>query len=147
MGEEYSELRLVCEGLEALPSICNQLLTFSADVKVWLFDGDLGAGKTTTIKQLCRDLGSIDDPSSPTFNLINEYLTDGGYPVYHFDFYRIESEEEAFDIGVEEYFDSGYYCFVEWPERIPSLWPDRHIMLKLSVDEAERRVFEIRKYD
>ena len=137
----------VCEDQSGLPDIVRQTLEFSSGVWVWLFEGDLGAGKTTTIKELCRQLKCIDEPSSPTFNIINEYLTEDARPVYHFDFYRIKDETEAYDIGVEEYFDSSYYCFVEWPEKIPSLWPDQYMRVIITYDESERRTFEVRKYE
>ena len=137
----------VCEDQSDLPEIVRQTLEFSSGVFVWLFEGDLGAGKTTTIKELCRQLKCIDEPSSPTFNIINEYLTEDANPVYHFDFYRIKDETEAYDIGVEEYFDSNYYCFVEWPEKIPSLWPDQYIQVIITYDESERRTFEVRRYE
>ena len=143
-----SELQqFICNDQSELPEVVSQLLDYSSGTVVWLFEGELGAGKTTTIKELCRQLKCIDEPSSPTFNIINEYLTEDASPVYHFDFYRIKVEEEAYDIGVEEYFDSGYYCFVEWPDKIPSLWPDQYVQVAIKYDQSDRRIFEVRKYE
>jgi len=88
-----------------------------------LIYGEMGAGKTTFVKALCRALGVIDEVSSPTFALINEYQTTLGQPVYHFDFYRINDQDEALDIGIDEFFDSGHLCLIEWPERITNLLP------------------------
>jgi tRNA threonylcarbamoyladenosine biosynthesis protein TsaE len=147
MVDSTSELQLTCKGLGDLPVSVSRILDFGKGIPVWLFKGDLGAGKTTTIKELCRQLKCIDDPSSPTFNIINEYLTEEGEPIYHFDFYRIKSEEEAYDLGVEEYFDSGYYCFVEWPEKIQSLWSDQYLLIDITTGESDNRIFQIRKYD
>lgn len=102
----------------------------------------MGAGKTTLIKELCRALGVISTVQSPTFSIVNEYSTHEGHLVYHFDCYRLRNEAEAFDIGIEEYFDSGDYCFIEWPERIMSLWPARYYRVQLSVDAAGNRTVD-----
>ena len=91
--------------------------------KVLLFFGEMGVGKTTLIKEICKSLHSDDVISSPTFSLVNEYRTQDDDPIYHFDFYRIESEEEALDIGVEDYFYSGDWCLIEWPNNIENLLP------------------------
>lgn len=90
---------------------------------IFLFEGEMGAGKTTLISEICRQLGVTDDVGSPTFSLINEYGGDDGEPIYHFDFYRIDSPREALDMGVEEYFNSGCLCLVEWPDRLGHLKP------------------------
>lgn len=92
--------------------------------RIVAFYGSMGAGKTTFIKALCNVLGVIDTVNSPTFAIVNEYATDGGDNIYHFDFYRIKKIEEAFDFGYENYFYSGSYCFIEWPELIEELLPD-----------------------
>ena len=106
--------------------------------KVLLFQGAMGAGKTTFIKALCRSLGVGDRVSSPTFSLVNEYQAHEG-KVFHFDLYRIEEEQEALDFGIEEYWDSGSWCFVEWAERIPSLLPLHYTEVQLTViDETTR---------
>ena len=110
---------------------------YSSD-HIFIFKGSMGAGKTTFIKQICRALGVVSETSSPTFSLINEYETSSGEVVYHFDFYRLESEEEAYDYGYEEYFYSGNKCFIEWPEKIPGLIPDKFITIEIEVDGNER---------
>lgn len=107
------------------------------DQKVWLFHGEMGSGKTTLIKAICSQLGVTDVMSSPTFSIVNEYLTSNNQRIFHFDFYRIKNEAEAFDIGTEEYFYSGNYCFVEWPEKIPSLIPAARAEVFLSLEEDQ----------
>lgn len=94
--------------------------------KVILFNGTMGAGKTTFVKALAKHLGVKDATSSPTFSLVNEYLADNGNYVYHFDFYRIKNESEAYDMGVDEYLYSGNWCLIEWPENISGLIPQEH---------------------
>lgn len=107
--------------------------------------GEMGAGKTTFVSALMRGLGSADDVSSPTFSLVNEYVTGAGEPVYHFDFYRIDSPAEAFDLGYEEYFYSGALCLVEWPERIADLLPDDAMHLYITVLPDGSRTIESAK--
>ena len=122
-----------------LPEAANWLLNFAGTQKVFLFFGEMGAGKTTFIKALSRALGVIDAVSSPTYSIVNEYsLTDGS--VYHFDFYRLKSQEEAFDIGFEEYLYSKKYCFIEWPEKIKDLWPPEFVSVKIEVINQTTRV-------
>lgn len=122
-----------------LPEAANRLLNFAGTQKVFLFFGEMGAGKTTFIKALSRALGVIDAVSSPTYSIVNEYsLTDGS--VYHFDFYRLKSQEEAFDIGFEEYLYSNKYCFIEWPEKIKDLWPPEFVSVKIEVINQTTRV-------
>ena len=95
----------------------------TAENKILLFYGAMGVGKTTLIKELCKELGINEVTSSPTFSLVNEYHANDGAIVYHFDFYRIEDEEEAYDIGIEDYFYSDAWCLIEWPENIQNLLP------------------------
>ena len=104
-------------------------------VPFYILCGSLGAGKTTLIKTLCKTLGVQDAVSSPTYSLVNEYRTSSGPPVYHFDFYRINSLEEAYDIGYEDYFYSGHLCLIEWPERIEELLA-RENLLRISIEKA-----------
>jgi len=91
--------------------------------KVLLFYGDMGVGKTTLIKEICKELGTDDITSSPTFSIVNEYITSNGDTIYHFDFYRLNNEEEAYNIGVEDYFHTDAWCFIEWPSVIKNLLP------------------------
>ena len=115
-----------------LDDVAAELLDAAGPVRVWLFEGELGAGKTTLIKSIGARLGVTGTMSSPTFSIINEYRTTSGPPLYHFDFYRVKQEQEAFDIGTDEYFDSGNYCFVEWSDRIPSLIPDQQMRIRIT---------------
>ena len=105
--------------------------------------GEMGAGKTTLIREICDRLGVADTVTSPTFAIINEYKDRGHRPVYHFDFYRINRIEEAFDFGYEEYFYSGDLCLVEWPEKIEQLLPDNTMTVRITVDSDTARTFEI----
>lgn len=131
----------VCQNLTELPATAEKLLRLADGYMVWVFEGDLGAGKTTLIKALCTQLHVVDNVSSPTFSIVNEYATATDDTIYHFDFYRIKHEAEAMDIGVEEYFYSGDYCFIEWPSKIPSLLPDKYLKITLIlVSENQRQV-------
>ncbi|MDD3005244.1 tRNA (adenosine(37)-N6)-threonylcarbamoyltransferase complex ATPase subunit type 1 TsaE [Flavobacterium sp.] len=101
--------------------------------KVILFNGMMGVGKTTFIKALCKALGVEDATSSPTFSLVNEYETSKGETIYHFDVYRLKNEEEAYDMGMDEYLYSGAWNFIEWPEKIPSLIPEQYTSINLTL--------------
>lgn len=131
--------------LAALPAVARQLATAIAESghSVVAFEGEMGAGKTTLIRALGAVLGVADDVSSPTFALVNEYRNGRGQPVYHFDFYRVDSEEEAARLGAAEYFDSGYLCLVEWPARVAPLLPLPHLEVALTVTGPESRLLEL----
>ena len=109
-------MKIVVNCISELERAATSLLELINDNNIICFYGEMGVGKTTFIKEICKKLGVEDVVSSPTFSIINEYLTDNDESVYHFDFYRIEKEEEAFDIGYEEYFYQGNLCLIEWPE-------------------------------
>lgn len=111
--------------------------------KVVLFNGLMGAGKTTFIKALCKQLGVEDAISSPTFSLVNEYETAEGKRIYHFDLYRIIVETEALDMGIEEYLYSGNWCFIEWPEKIPNLLPEKFTTVNIREIETGERALKI----
>ena len=132
--------------LEGLGALADTLIGQAGDVRVWLIFGDMGSGKTTLIKALCAALGVKHTVSSPSFSIVNEYPL-GEEKVYHFDFYRIRSEQEAYDIGTEEYFYSGAYCFVEWPEKIPSLVPARHVEVSIAAGDNDERTIAISIHD
>lgn len=115
---------LKINNLNELLPVAKKFIEEMGDNTVFAFRGNMGAGKTTFIRALCKSLGVDDDANSPSFAIINEYRSaKTAELIYHFDFYRIESEEEAFDIGAEDYFYSGALCFIEWPERIENLLP------------------------
>jgi tRNA threonylcarbamoyladenosine biosynthesis protein TsaE len=110
--------------------------------RIFAFYGDMGAGKTTFIKALCEEMQVLDYVTSPTFSLINEYKTENNSTIFHFDFYRIKSLTEAYDFGYEDYFYSGDYCFIEWPELIESLLPEIAVRVYLKEVENGKRVIE-----
>ncbi|NVK52082.1 MAG: tRNA (adenosine(37)-N6)-threonylcarbamoyltransferase complex ATPase subunit type 1 TsaE [Flavobacteriaceae bacterium] len=112
--------------------------------KTLLFYGEMGAGKTTLIKELCKELGIEDVASSPTFSLVNEYHTVKNDIVYHFDFYRIEDENEALDIGIEDYFYSNAWCLIEWPKNIENLLPLESTEIHISVLENGQRNIQLK---
>jgi len=120
------------ENLADLPSAAEKLIQFAGDEKIFLFYGDMGAGKTTFIKSLCKFAGIDENVTSPTFSIVNEYRS-AETRIYHFDFYRLKKQEEALDMGYEEYFYSGNYCFIEWPEKIESLLPPHYIRIDIQV--------------
>ena len=125
--------------LDDIESAARDFIDSIGDDRVFLFDGDMGAGKTTFISEVCRILGADDDFGSPTFSIINEYSDRDGNPIYHFDLYRLESPQEAMDIGAEDYFFSGALCFVEWPDRLGELRPEESREVKISVNSDNTR--------
>lgn len=129
--------------LEELPIIAKEIIK-SAKHKVLLFYGEMGVGKTTLIKEIVKQLGSLDTVSSPTFSLVNEYHTTNGEKIYHFDFYRINNEIEALDIGVEEYFYSNCWCLVEWPNKVENLVPLNSVTVTITSSSDQLRTIELR---
>lgn len=129
--------------LSSIDDAARELIETFPDSRVFAFYGEMGSGKTTLIKALCRVLQVTDVTSSPSFGLIYEYKTSGSDSVYHFDFYRIEHLEEAYDIGYEEYLDSGEYCFIEWPEKVASLLPSETIKVFLNIVGNNERTMEV----
>lgn len=130
-------MEITVRDLSELDVAAGQFLKAVGDRRVFAFHAPMGAGKTTFIAALCRRLGVGDDSASPTFSILNEYRAgDGLTPVYHFDFYRLEHPEEAYDIGVEDYFYSGNYCFIEWPDIVDALLPPDTLDVNISVDVA-----------
>jgi tRNA threonylcarbamoyladenosine biosynthesis protein TsaE len=124
----------ICKSEADLLPAAAQLINAFPDSRVFALYGKMGAGKTTFIKVLCKMLGATDVIQSPSFAIINEYSTLKGDPLFHFDFYRIKKIEEAMDIGCEEYFYSGNYCFIEWPELIEALLPEGTVHVEISGD-------------
>lgn len=124
--------------LEKMPQAVEQFIAAMADRKVFAFYGKMGAGKTTFIKELCNALGTDDEVNSPTFAIVNEYVTPQG-PIFHFDFYRIKKEEEVYDIGYEDYVYSGNLCFMEWPELIEDMLPEDAVRVNIVENEDGTR--------
>ena len=145
LSKKYYFCRVIinASSLSDLPGIAKQIISYAADARIFLFYGDMGAGKTTLIKALCNELGSTDEITSPTFSIVNEYA--GPNKIYHFDFYRLKNQSEALDIGCEEYFYSGSYCFIEWPEKIPDLLPDNYVRINIEALEDNSRKVTIDK--
>ncbi|MBQ3709580.1 MAG: tRNA (adenosine(37)-N6)-threonylcarbamoyltransferase complex ATPase subunit type 1 TsaE [Bacteroidales bacterium] len=130
--------------VDGLDEVSDHLISLRDKADVVAFYGSMGAGKTTLIKNLCHRMGVTDEVNSPTFAIVNEYVTDEGEPVYHFDFYRIKKLEEAYDIGFENYFYSGNLCLIEWPEMIEPLLPENHIRVNIRPGETDdERYIEI----
>ncbi|MGW8122397.1 tRNA (adenosine(37)-N6)-threonylcarbamoyltransferase complex ATPase subunit type 1 TsaE [Roseivirga echinicomitans] len=140
-------LNLKSVGLNDLEGIAEQIITFGTGHNIWLLMGEMGAGKTTLSKELCKQLGVVDLVQSPTFSLVNEYLTKEGKTIYHFDFYRIEDVDELANIGIEEYFDSGRLCLIEWPEKVSELIPDEYVKIFIEALEDNTRVIKMTKHD
>ena len=129
--------------LEDLSYIAKEIIA-SLENKVLLFFGEMGVGKTTLIKEICKQLNVKDTISSPTFSLVNEYRTNKNEVVYHFDFYRIENEEEAYDMGIEDYFESDNWCLIEWPENVENLLPLKIVEIHLSMLENGQRNIQLK---
>jgi tRNA threonylcarbamoyladenosine biosynthesis protein TsaE len=115
-----------------LETVAEKLIREAGSNRVIIFNGEMGSGKTTFIKAVGHVLGVTEGMSSPTFSIVNEYETLSGEKLYHFDFYRLKNELEAYDIGTEEYFDSGNYCFVEWPDKVTNLLPRNHFEVSIA---------------
>lgn len=131
--------------LESLPAAAEEFVGLMDDYTVFAFNGDMGAGKTTFIRALVQALGvDAEEANSPSFSLINEYRSDTTAElIYHFDLYRLESLDEALEIGVEDYFDSGAVCLIEWPERVADILPDDTVRVDISEDADGSRLLKV----
>ena len=138
-------MQIYSNSVNDLPNVAEQLLQIASNKRIIAFFGEMGAGKTTLIKEVCARLGVNDTVLSPTFSIVNEYRTETGESVYHFDFYRSKSLSEVYDMGYEEYFYSGNYCLIEWSEKIVSLLPEEYIKINISVTGENERTFSIEK--
>ena len=129
--------------LDKISEAAAQFVAKMGNGKVYVFYGNMGAGKTTFIKAVCEQLGVTDVINSPTFAIVNEYEDGNGEPIYHFDFYRINKEEEAYDFGYEDYFYSGNVCFIEWPEMVKNLIPEDAIEVHIKENEDGTRTVNV----
>jgi tRNA threonylcarbamoyladenosine biosynthesis protein TsaE len=128
--------------LDEINEVAKQILEQNPN-KIILFNGEMGVGKTTLIKALAKKMGVNDVTSSPTFSLVNEYQTTNKQTIYHFDFYRLNNEIEALDMGADEYLYSGNWCFIEWGEKIPNLIPDLHSTISITLLSDGKRLLEL----
>ena len=138
-------MKTTIQSLEELPSVARQLLEEYPEERFFAFFGSMGVGKTTLIKEICRQIGVTQNVCSPTFAIVNEYCDGEGEPVYHFDFYRLKNIAEAYDIGYEEYFYSGCWCFTEWTEKIEPLLPDHYLRIDIT-EHNGLRTFETKDF-
>ena len=144
--QEVGEQFLVKDPHQLGP-LADKIKEIAADHSIWLFEGEMGAGKTTLIQAICKTFGVVDPVTSPTYTLIHEYRDQANETYYHFDFYRLQQIKEAIDIGCEEYFDSGHICFIEWPDLILPLLPEKYISIGIEVQPDDSRLIKISKHD
>lgn len=140
--EDSASERYTAADKTELKTIAEHILSRHPEARIFAFTGPMGVGKTTLIHAFLRVLGVSDRGASPTFSLVNEYRTHDGEPVYHFDFYRIESVEEVYDIGYEVYFYGGHRCFMEWAEKVEELLPEDTVLITME-KEGEKRVIRV----
>lgn len=140
-------IEAVCNNKTELPEIASLLINSFPNDRFFAFFGNMGVGKTTLIKEICAILGVADNVCSPTFSIVNEYIGDEGESIYHFDFYRLKNLEETYDMGYEEYFYSGNYCFTEWSEKIEPLLPDNYIRVNIYEEDNGTRHFSAKKIE
>ena len=136
---------LTLQSLTELPAAAEAIITHAGNNRIFLFYGDMGAGKTTLIKSLCSFLGTSDTVTSPTFAIVNEYQIPNN-KIYHFDFYRLKNQTEALDMGYEEYFYAGAWCFIEWPEKIPDLLPLHYTKVSIAALGDGSRQIDIENF-
>ena len=136
-------MRILVKDKKYLPAAARKILENTSGQKLLAFYGSMGAGKTTIIKAISKVLGAGDIVTSPTFTMVNEYRTNKNEIIYHMDFYRIKKVEEVFDFGIEEYFSSGSFCFMEWPELIGSILPPEAVKIRITIGEKNQRIIEI----
>lgn len=139
--------KIVCLDKREIPEAARRIIEFCKGEKIWVFQGRMGAGKTTFIKEIARQMGVTDLVSSPTFSIVNEYRDVQGQPIYHFDFYRVDDPEEALDIGSEEYFYSGNYCWVEWAEKIFPYIPEKFALIEIKAGLNDERGISLKIID
>jgi len=129
--------------LDEIEKAAQAIIAVASEEKVWVFQGDMGAGKTTLIKALSQAFSITDQVSSPTFGIVNHYENRSGDVFYHFDFYRMDDPTEALDIGIEEYFYSGNYCWLEWAENIAAFLPEKFLLVRIHNDSDTKRTLNL----
>lgn len=139
-------MEILLQSLEEINKTARTIIEYGKTIPLWIFDGSMGAGKTTLIKAICQELGVQDTVNSPTFSIVNEYKDSNGSSIYHFDLYRLEDEEEVLDIGFEEYIYSGNRCFIEWPDIAKDQLPTDYLSVKVSVTEENYREIHLEKH-
>ena len=137
-------MNFLIKDLSDISSVAKAFVDEMGDKNVFAFYGEMGAGKTTFIKAICKVLGVTETIASPTFAINNEYKRGDGNPIFHFDFYRIKNMEEAYDFGYEDYFYSGHLCFIEWPELVEPLLPENVVKVQITIDHNEQRIISIK---
>lgn len=140
-------MEIKIKSIDKLPEAACEFVSIMNGRLHYAFRGPMGAGKTTFISALCSVLGSLDEASSPTFSIVNEYEVDGKPPIYHFDFYRIEDEAELIDMGVEDYWENGSVCLIEWPEMAEGYLPDDLVEVEIKVNDDNTRTIIVPNED
>ena len=143
LPEVSSKKKVFCGSIEELDKIVEEILDFAQDRRLWLLEGQLGSGKTTLVKSVCQSKDVIDTVTSPTFSIVNEYQTDLGETLYHFDFFRIKDLQEAVALGLEDYLDSGQLCLIEWPSLVQGILPEKNLQIEIEVGPDDSRTFHL----
>jgi tRNA threonylcarbamoyladenosine biosynthesis protein TsaE len=147
MPDEWKLAGACALHINDLPKAAAELVKQSEGLNVWLLKGEMGSGKTTLVKQIVNQLGVEGPVSSPTFSIINQYGDTNEKVVYHFDLYRLKNELEAFDIGLEEYLNSGHLCLIEWPEKLERLLPSQYFEVHIQPSDSLTRKIYYRRHD
>ena len=137
-------MKILSKNLSDIEVTAQTFVNEMSDKKVFAFYGEMGVGKTTFIKAVCKVLGVKETISSPTFSIVNEYQKGDNKPIYHFDFYRIKNLEEVYDFGYEDYFYSENLCFIEWPELVEDLLPDNVVKVHITLEDNEERLIFVK---
>lgn len=140
-------MKYIAKSAKEMEEVAQSLIKHMRESRIFVFNGRLGAGKTTLIQAMCRILGYNNEVTSPTFALINIYPTDVNGLLYHMDLYRIESEEEALDLGIEEYLYDGSYCFIEWPDKIIDIIAEKYYIVDIDVSINQDRIIDVSLVD
>ena len=135
---------IIYEDLAQLPEVAKELIRRCGQENIWVFKGEMGAGKTTLIKEIAKQFGVRDNVSSPTFSIVNEYHNDKGETFYHFDFYRLDDPDDALEIGIDDYFYSGNFCWIEWAEKVAAYIPDNFVLIEIESELSGKRNIQIK---